>query len=496
MSSDVEMEKVPIPVPFPPPAAVDDVDSTLGKDADANIHYVEAISDLEKQLLRKQDLRIIPLSGAIYFLSFLDRTNIGNAMILNSSTDNDMQRETKMTDHQFVISLMLFLVSYAVFEVPSNILLKKLRPSRWLAFLMFCWGAMTILTAATNSFGSVTAVRFLLGVFEAGLFPGLVYYLTFWYKHDERSVRVAFILASATLAGAFGGAIAYAIGHMNGTAGLSGWRWLFIIEGIPSCLAAFLVLFFLPDWPERAKWLSEAEKDMAIHRMYHEGSKESHPTMTWAEAKATLMDWRLYAHYAIYFASGPAFASLSLFAPSITVGLGYYDLKAQLMTVPPWAIAYVCQVLVAWSADHFNARGVHTAMAAAVGAIGFIISAVVPADAYATRYGGLILATAGSFACMPPMLGWLSSNVFTTASTGLAIALNVSLGGVGQIPGVWIYQTSQREGGFTTGHWVNAALLLFVSVVALGLRMFYGWKNRKLREYAESVAVPYRCYKL
>jgi hypothetical protein len=127
---------------------------------------------------------------------------------------------------------------------------------------------------------------------------------------------------------------------MNGTAGLSGWRWLFIIEGIPSCLAAFLVLFFLPDYPERAKWLSEAEKDMAIHRLYYEGSKESHPTMNWAEAKETLMDWRLYAHYAIYFASGPAFASLSLFAPSITVGLGYFDLKAQLMTVPPWAIAY------------------------------------------------------------------------------------------------------------------------------------------------------------
>lgn len=147
------------------------------------------MSPLERDLLWKQDLRIIPLSAAIYFLSFLDRTNIGNAMVLNLSTNHDMQHETKMTDQQFVNSLMVFLVSYAIFEVPSNILLKKLRPSRWLAFLMFCWGAMTILTAATNSFASVTAVRFLLGTFEAGLFPGLVYYLTFWYKHDERSVR-------------------------------------------------------------------------------------------------------------------------------------------------------------------------------------------------------------------------------------------------------------------------------------------------------------------
>ncbi|KAI8684874.1 hypothetical protein NCS57_00154600 [Fusarium keratoplasticum] len=490
-------EKIPIPIPFPPPAAVDDVDSTILKDDELPVHYDVHMSPLERDLLWKQDLRIIPLSAAIYFLSFLDRTNIGNAMVLNLSTNHDMQHETKMTDQQFVNSLMVFLVSYAIFEVPSNILLKKLRPSRWLAFLMFCWGAMTILTAATNSFASVTAVRFLLGTFEAGLFPGLVYYLTFWYKHDERSVRVAFILASATLAGAFGGAIAYGIGHMNGTGGLSGWRWLFILEGIPSCLAAFLVLFFLPDYPERAKWLSEAEKDMAIHRLYYEGSKESQPAMTWAEARETLTDWRLYAHYAIYFASGPAFASLSLFAPSITVGLDFADPEAQLMTVPPWAIAYVCQVLVAWSADHFNARGVHTAMASTVGAIGFIVSAALPVHAYKARYGGLILATAGSFSCIPPMLGWLSSNVFTTASTGLAIAINVSLGGgIGQIPGVWIYKTSERDDGFTTGHWVNAALLMFVAIVALGLRVFYGWKNRQLRSYAESHEVPYRCFKL
>lgn len=157
----------------------------------------------------------------------------------------------------------------------------------------------------------------------------------------------------------------------------------------------------------------------------------------------------------------------------------------------------VCQVLVAWSADHFNARGVHTAMASTVGAIGFIMSASLPAEAYAARYGGLIMATAGSFASIPPMLGWLSSNVFTTASTGLAIAINVSLGGgFGQIPGVWIYQTGDRDDGYPKGHWVNAALLLFVAVVALGLRVYYGWKNKKLREFAESQEVTYRLFKL
>ncbi|KAJ6789570.1 hypothetical protein PWT90_10603 [Aphanocladium album] len=177
---------------------------------------------------------------------------------------------------------------------------------------------------------------------------------------------------------------------MNQAAGIAAWRWLFIIEGIPSVISSFLVFFFLPDYPETAGWLSEAERALAVARLQHEGSKGNDRSMTWADAKATLTDWRLYAHYAIYFAISPPFASLSLFTPSITLGLGYRDLTAQLMTVPPWAVAYVCQILVALSADRFNARGFHAAGAALVGAIGFIVSAALPPDAYKARCGGQV----------------------------------------------------------------------------------------------------------
>jgi len=299
------------------------------------VTYTEAE---ERALIWKQDLIIIPLAAGIYFLCFLDRSNIGNARILNSSSHNDMQTEIAATQYQFNIALMIFLVSYALFEVPSNILLKKLRPSRWLAFLMFSWGAVTIGLGGVQNFGATAAVRFLLGVFEAGLFPGLVYYLTFWYKYDERSVRVALILASATLAGAFGGAIAYGIGHMNGALGLAAWRWLFIIEGIPSCLSAFAVWFLLPDYPD--EYLKGRDREIAQARLLHEGSKSHHHSMTWEDAKSTLTDWRLYGHYLMYFGVGVPFSSLSLFTPSITAGLGFFDLKAQLMTVPPYAVAY------------------------------------------------------------------------------------------------------------------------------------------------------------
>ncbi|OKL62695.1 hypothetical protein UA08_01155 [Talaromyces atroroseus] len=335
-----------------------------------------------KTLVWKQDLRIVPLSAFIYLLCYLDRSNIGNARILNADTDNDLLSETHMTDRQYTIALMVFLIAYAIFEVPSNYLLKKLRPSRWIAFLMLSWGAITMGLGGSKNVAQVTGIRFILGVVEAGLFPGLVYYLTFWYRVSERSIRVALILASATLAGAFGGAIAYGVGHLNMSHGLSAWRWLFIIEGAPSCFSAFLIFFLLPDYPETAHWLTAEEKQLAKQRLRLEGSQGSAKAMTWKDAKSVLTDWRLYAHYAVYFGISTPFSSLSLFTPSITAGLGYKGLKAQLMTVPPYAVAYVVTIAVAGSADHFNARGIHSAVFAFIGAMGFLASAVLPPDAY------------------------------------------------------------------------------------------------------------------
>ncbi|KAI1336262.1 MFS general substrate transporter [Xylariaceae sp. FL0016] len=463
---------------------------------DTALATVLASSATERALLWKQDRRIVPLTATIYFLCYLDRSNIGNAKVLNSSTGDDMQTETGTTTYQFNIALMIFLIGYFLFEVPSNILLKKLRPSRWLAFLMFSWGVITIGLGGTHTFSQITGVRFLLGAFEAGLFPGLVYYLTFWYKTDERSIRVAFILSSATLAGAFGGAIAYGVGHMNGTQGLSAWRWLFILEGIPSCLSALFVWFILPDYPERASWLSESERDLACRRLLVEGAQGSAPSVTWQDAKETLTDWRLYGHYAIYFAVSLPFSSLSLFTPSIVAGLGYHDLEAQLMTVPPWAVAYVVSIVNAWASDHFNARGFFCAGAAAIGGAGFLASAVLPPMAYRSRYGCLIVGTSGAFSCIPPMLGWLTSNMWSTASIGLAVALNVSIGaGLGQIPGVWIYKATEKEKGYPTGHGVNCAMLFVVAIGALCLRFYYGRKNKQLIGMAAADTSP-RLYKL
>ncbi|KAJ7092436.1 putative MFS transporter [Mycena belliarum] len=458
--------------------AVEDVKQDYESQSQTDSYVYDSAA--ERALVRKQDIRIIPLSAGIYLLAYLDRSNIGNAKILNSETHNDLLSETHMTAFQYTIALMVFLVAYATFEVPSNYLLKKLNPSRWIAFLMLAWGALTMGLGGTKSYAEVTVVRFLLGVFEAGLFPGLCFLMTFWYRTEERSFRVAIILASATLAGAFGGAIAFAVGHMNQTRGMSAWRWLFILEGLPSCISSVLVFFLLPDYPETAHWLSDDEKKLAARRLQGHGSLGSSKAMTWADAKATLVDWRLYAHYAIYFGVSPPFSSLSLFTPSIVAGLGFKSLKANLMTVPPYAVSYVVTLAVSWSADHYNRRGLHSGVACIVGAAGFMASALLPADAYAQRYGCLIVGAAGSFASIPPLVGWISSNVYSTSAAGLAIALNISFGAPGQIVGVWIYTADEAAKGYPTGHWTNAGLLLFSAAGGFLLHAYYQRLNARM----------------
>lgn len=267
---------------------------------------------------------------------------------------------------------MVFFVSYTVFEVPSNYLLKKFRPSRWFAFLMLVWGAMTMLIAATQNYGGLVATRFLLGAFEAGLFPGIVYCLTFWYKPNERAIRVALTLAGATLGGAFGSAIAYGIGTINGAHGLEAWRWLFLIEGAPACILAPLILLYYPDYPETVSWLSPEERKLAIERIRGVASL-GHDAITWKDARDTLLDWRLYLHHLIWIAYSVAFSSISLFAPTIVQGLGFHGLSAQLFTVPPYAIAFCLVTTIAWIADRYEIRSWCSVCSFAICGVSFLI---------------------------------------------------------------------------------------------------------------------------
>lgn len=203
-----------------------------------------------------------------------------------------------MTNTNYAVAVSLFSVAYALFEVPSNLIMKRyVRPSIWLATLLGLWGVFTIGFSGVQTYAEVVVLRFFIGVFEAGFFPGIVYYLTFFYPVQERSVRIAFVLASATAAGAFGGCIAYGVGHLNGDGGLEGFRWLFIIEGIITVACVLLVLFFLPDFPARAKFLSEDDKRYVEARIAVRGGGYTKEKSSRQDILTTAFHPRMLAHY-------------------------------------------------------------------------------------------------------------------------------------------------------------------------------------------------------
>ncbi|KAJ3542189.1 hypothetical protein NM688_g5998 [Phlebia brevispora] len=432
----------------------------------------------ERKLIRRIDLRLVPSSMFIYFLCFLDRSNIGNAKILNSDTGDSLMQSLNISDQQYLVALMIFIVAYTLFETPSNYLLKKFAPSRWLPVLMLGWGLMTMVLGAVNNFAALVVVRFLLGVFEAGLFPGILYCLTFWYKPNERALRMATITACATLGGAFGGAIAFGVGHMDHVRGLEAWRWLFILEGIPSCVCALLVFAFYPDFPETARWLSTEERALAVGRIKGVSSL-GHARITWAEAKETLLDARLYLHYLAFIVISVPFSSISLFAPTIVSGLGYEGLQAQLFTVPPYAIAFVVTLTVAWQSDKHEMRCWGAFYSLLIAGVAFLLQGALHSQAFKARYGLLCVAVPFSFASIPPLLSWLAANLRNTGAMTLAIPLNVSIGQIGQIVGVYIYKSSEAP-RYQTGHFTNAAFLIMGSMVVLVLRALYRRRNQAL----------------
>ncbi|KJX98790.1 hypothetical protein TI39_contig391g00010 [Zymoseptoria brevis] len=389
-----------------------------------------------------------------------------------------MLSQTGMSQMQYRIAVSLFSLAYALFEVPSNWIMKRyVRPSIWLATLLGAWGICTIGFAGVQNFATVTVLRFLIGVFEAGFFPGIVYLITFWYPVEERSVRIAFVLASATAAGAFGGCIAYGVGHLNGDGGLEAFRWLFIIEGVLTVICVLPVLFFLPDYPARAKFLNDDDKKYIQDRIAVKGGGYTQKHASRQEVLATAFSPRMMTHYVAYLTDCVPLGSLTFFSPTIVSGLGYTSIRAQLMTVPPWIVGYCVCLALGWSADRFNMRGWHITLASTIGGIGWLTAGLLPADAYLARYGCLMLCACGAFPSSGPLSAWVTCNVPAIACMGIATALNNSAAGVSQIIAQWIWRPEEAAIGYPTGNFVCAACSFATGAIAVGLRILYGKMN-------------------
>ncbi len=405
--------------------------------------------------------RLIPFLFLLYILNFLDRVNVGFAAL-------QMNRDLGFGPAVYGFGAGVFFLGYCLFEIPSNLILFRTGARVWIARIMVSWGVAAAAMMFVTSPGSFYLLRFLLGVAEAGFFPGIIFYLTYWYPAAERARAYSWFLAAVPLSGIVGGPISGALLGLHGFLGLAGWQWLFLLEGLPSVVVGLLVLAYLPDRPGRARWLAPAERDWLERTLAAERELAvSRHGATLRRALSSPIVWRLAA---IYFLIVVGLYGLALWLPQLLRATGdLSDLEIGIWSTVPYLIAAAAMVLVGRHSDRTGERHLHVALPCLVAALGFVAAAQVG------RPGAMVAALSVVAAGVIGTLGtfWALPTGFLKEQAGAGgIALINSIGAVGGFVGPYLLgQVKDRAGSFQPGLLALGAALAGAAGLVLELRV-------------------------
>ncbi|EEQ90684.1 hypothetical protein RJZ56_005982 [Blastomyces dermatitidis] len=433
----------------------------------------EEQTKLDRKLLLKLDFLLVPMMGMLYLLAFLDRANIGNARVAG------LQKDLGITDLQYQTAITVTYVPYIAAELPSNLLIKKIGPRILLPALCLSWGIVTTLQSQVNNYPGLIAARFFLGLLEGGLFPGIVLYLSSFYRRHELQVRVGLFFSAAALSGAFSGLLAAAIQNMEGVGNLRGWQWIFLLEGLFTVLFGILSFFILPNNPSEVSLFNPEEVEHCTRRLALDTNLPDNETVTLNRVLSAFKDPHILIMCAILFCSGANLFGLSYFTPSIVQALGYSPTRTQLLTVPPFACAFVATMIAAYFADRYKQRGaaaVSTSIIALVGA-----GMALKVRLTASRYASIFLLITGVYSTAPSLISWVTNNTAGHVRRATAIAMVFVSTNSGGIVSTWIYPRKDAPYYLFAAKF-NLALLV-ITIVLCGVQV--GWLRRLNRRKLE-----------
>lgn len=421
---------------------------------------------MKARVVRKVALRLVPFLCLLYFVNYLDRTNIGFA------GPNGLTEELQLSATAFGLASGIFFIGYLLLEVPSNLALHRFGARRWIARIMITWGILATLTAFTPNGTVLLVLRFLLGVAEAGFFPGIIFYLTLWFPASERARVVAMFMAAIPVSTAIGSTLSSVIiQSAHGMFGLSGWRLMFLFEGLPAVLLAAVVWFYLTDRPEQAKWLDDDERAWLTETLAAEARdrEQAHP---WTLRRA-LFSGRMLALSFVYFGTVYGGYTLTFFLPTIVdgfkeqFGLHMSVIQAGLITATPYAIGAVVMIVWGRHGDRKGERVWHVAGPLIVGGLAIPIALYMGSPLAVMVC--VTLTAAGHYAAVSTF--WtLPSTFLTGAAAAGGIALINSLGNLSGFaaPYVtgWLSDLTGNERG---GLWVAGACMLAAAATTLAL---------------------------
>lgn len=371
----------------------------------------------EEATYRKVSLRLIPLLLICYIIAYLDRVNVGFAKL-------QMLNDLGFSDMVYAIGAGIFFIGYFIFEVPSNVILHRVGARVWISRIMVTWGLLSAAMMFVTTPTSFYVLRFLLGVAEAGFFPGIILYLTYWYPSHRRGHITSMFMTGIPLSGVIGGPLSGAImSWFDGYHGWAGWQWMFLLEGLPAVALGVVVFLFLDDRISRATWLNEEERALLEKNIASEASeKEEEESIL-----KVLSSGRVWLMAMIYFGFVMGIYGVSFWLPTIIKAMGIADpLEVGMMSAIPYGVATVAMLLVGRSADRHRERRWHVAIPALMGAVGLVLS-VIWADNTLLAMAALTLATSGIL-CTLPMFWSLPTAFLAGTGAAAGIAMINSLG--------------------------------------------------------------------
>lgn len=415
----------------------------------------------EKALISKITWRMMPFLGLLYLIAYIDRQNVSYAKL-------QMVGDLGMSEYAYGLGASLFFIGYFLFEIPSNLFLNRFGASRWFARILLSWGIVTIALAYTQNPTMFYVLRFLLGVCEAGFFPGVLYLLTLWFPKDYRGRMIGLFMIFSALANAIGAPLGGMLLELDGFLGYAGWEWVFLATGLPAVIAGIVTFFYLDDTPEKAKFLTEDEKRWLQDRIAAENSgMEDHAD----NGFKALTNPRVLLMSLCYVGFPLAAYRLSYWLPTIVKSFGVSNIANGFINIIPWVIVAIALYVVPSAADKSENKTPYIVIPAFAGALCLLLSALVTNPAL--QFAFLCIAAAGIFAGQPVFWS-LPSRFLKGAGAAAGIAAINSVGNLGGfvaqnvVPGIRDYTGSTIAPMFFL-----AACLAFAGILVIVVqRMF------------------------
>ncbi|KXS22073.1 MFS transporter [Gonapodya prolifera JEL478] len=460
-----------------------DTADTAEKALKGDDQYVSYSPEEEKALVKKLDWRIIPLVSFMYFLAFLDRVNIGNAKVANNDVKGDtMEASLGLDNFQFNWTVAIFFIPYCLLEVPSNFMMRIAGPKIWLARIMVTWGIISTCQAFASNFAGIMACRALLGAAEAGLFPGVMFFFTFWYRKHEISTRVAVLFSFNSIASAFSGLLATALAQLNGQGNLKGWQWILILEGAPSVIVGFVAFFMLPNFPQNSQFfLTPREQEIAIARLPTTAASLTEKHFDLNEFWVTLKDPVLILFsLAAFFMVLPGYGT-TYFRPSIIAGLGFTGNMANLMSAWPGVVTAVFDQYWGWRSDKYKERPMHIQFALFTGLVGsaLLLTGQIRLWAPGLRYFFMFV-SAFAGPALPILFSYRANTLKGSTAQATATGLTIAIGNIGGFIAPFAYPNSWAP-LYINAIWISFALTL-AAMVCVQLIWMYEIRMRKTSE--------------